>query len=121
MTSYLKTQYFDSTGELQWNGLIYPMRAFDVRNYTKVSNAINEELLSGEEFRKNMASKPVVSKDHWSMKASGSQFDRTVTHLNLSEDPIGEADIELKLRMQVSKEIVGELFEHIDKVKDKEI
>lgn len=43
----MKTRYFDSTGELQWNGLIYPMRSFDIKSYTKVSNAINDELLSG--------------------------------------------------------------------------
>ena len=63
---------------------------------------------------KNMSQKPMVSADHWSMKSSGSKYDRTVTHLNLSDNPIGEADIELELRMQVSKKIVNELFDHID-------
>ena len=47
MTSQLTTQFFDPTGELKWNGLIHPLRIFDIKNYTKVSAAVNEELLSG--------------------------------------------------------------------------
>ena len=55
------------------------------------------------------------------MKTPNAKFDRTVTHLNLNDNPIGEADIELELRMQVSKKIINELFEHIDGIKDKDI
>ena len=92
-----KTQYFDSTGELKWNGLIYPMRSFDVKNYTKISNAINEDLLSGEKFLKKQGKIVEIDPLHWSMQSEGARFMRKITQLDFTDNPIGEADIELML------------------------
>ena len=84
------------------------MRSYDVKNYTKVSNAIDERLLSGEKFETKLQ---MPDKMHWSMKSSMARFDPTITHNKVD---IGEADIELELKMNTSKKIVEELFTHID-------
>ena len=44
-----------------------------------------------------------------------------MTQLDFTDNPIGEADIELMLKMDVSQKIVNELFDQIDFIKDKEI
>lgn len=55
------------------------------------------------------------------MQSGHAKYDRTISAFELNQTTIGEADIELQLRMEVSEKIVQELFEHIDHIKDKEI
>ena len=110
MQSQLTTQFFDETGELKWNGLIYPLRIFDIKNYTKVSSAIDEELLNGQRFIEDMNLDKKPAPTHFSMQTPGAKFVMWEKRLDFDKHPIGEADIELELQMKNSQRIINECF-----------
>ena len=64
---------------------------------------------------------PKPNKYHYSFQTVGAKFIITEKRLDFETHPIGEADIELELQMNQSQKIINQLFEHIDKIKGKDI